>query len=82
MDIGGLPAHDKSPPPPTCRMFLTWKNKLKCRVILDAREVNWGDPRPPPPPPSSVCRVWRGYTDGWGRRLEGGGGSPSTPGLP
>ena len=26
--------------PPTCRMFLTWKNALKCRANLDARKVN------------------------------------------
>ena len=29
---------------PTCRMFLTWKNELKCRAILNARKVNEGDP--------------------------------------
>ena len=44
---GGL--HKTSaPPPPTAHMFLTYKNALKCRAILDARDVNDSDPRRPP----------------------------------
>ena len=42
---GGL---HRTSAPPTTRMFLTWKNALKCRAILDARRVNEGDPRRPP----------------------------------
>ena len=42
---GGL---HRTSAPPTARMFLTWKNALKCRAILDARQVNDGDPRRPP----------------------------------
>ena len=34
--------------PETAKMFLTWKNALKCRAILDARRVNASDPRKPP----------------------------------
>ena len=34
--------------PETAKMFLTWKNALKCRAILDARGVNASDPRKPP----------------------------------
>ena len=34
--------------PETAKMFLTWKNALKCRAILDARRVNTSDPRKPP----------------------------------
>ena len=42
---GGL---HRTSAPRTARMFLTWKNALKCRAILDARRVNEGDPRRPP----------------------------------
>ena len=34
--------------PETAKMFLTWKNALKCRAILDAQRVNASDPRKPP----------------------------------
>ena len=44
VDTGGL--HLTSPSP-TARMFLTYKNKLKCRAILDAWRVNFSDPRKP-----------------------------------
>ena len=57
---------------PTCRMFLTWKNKLKCRAILDARTVNEDDPHPRR---SSVCLVWRAYVGGWDKQLGGGEGT-------
>ena len=45
VDTGGL---HLTFAPPTARMFLTYKNKLKCRAILDARWVNSSDPRKPP----------------------------------
>ena len=32
----------------TACMFLTYKNMLKCRAILDARKVNASDPHKPP----------------------------------
>ena len=49
----GGPAQDESPPPPHLPNGLTWKNKLKCWAILDAHEVNEGDPRPPSQVPSA-----------------------------
>ena len=45
VDTGGL--HLTSAPP-SARMFLTCKNKLKSRAILDARQVNSSGPRRPP----------------------------------
>ena len=45
VDMGRLNLTSAPPPTP---MFLTYKNKLKCRAILDARRVNSSDPRQPP----------------------------------
>ena len=49
--------------PETAKMFLTWKNALKCRAILDARRVNASDPRKPPKfrlPGLEAIRHWMG----------------------
>ena len=70
VDTGGL--HVTSAPP-TARMFLTYKNKLKCRAILDARRVNARDPRKPPKfrlPALESIRRWMGDA----RRNRQGGG--------
>ena len=70
VDTGGL--HLTSAPP-TARMFLTYKNKLKCRAILDARQVNSSDPRRPPKfrlPALEGIRRWMGDA----KRNGGGGG--------
>ena len=75
VDTGGL--HLTSAPP-TARMFLTYKNKLKCRAILDARQVNSSDPRRPPkfrPPALEGIRRWMGDA----KRNRGVGGQ-SVPG--
>ena len=59
--------------PETAKMFLTWKNALKCRAILDARGVNASDPRKPPKfrlPGLEAIRHWMGRARP--RRVGGG----------
>ena len=57
-------------------MFLTYKNALKCRAILDARDVNDSDPQRPPkfrlPAPEEIRR-WMG--DAKRKKILGGGGN-------
>ena len=75
VDTGGL--HLTSAPP-TARIFLTYKNKLKCRAILDARQVNSSDPRKPPKfrlPALEGIRRWMGDA----KRNTGGGGVSCVP---
>ena len=70
VDTGGLHLTSALP---TARMFLTYKNKLKCRAILDARRVNASDPRKPPKfrlPALEGIRRWMGDA----RRNRQGGG--------
>ena len=62
--------------PETAKMFLTWKNALKCRAILDARRVNASDPRKPPKfrlPGLEAIRHWMGRARP--RRVGGGAGA-------
>ena len=69
VDTGGL--HPTSAPP-TARMFLTYRNKLKCRAILDARQVNSSESRRPPKfrlPALEGIRRWMGDA----KRNRGGG---------
>ena len=71
VDTGGLLLTSA---PPTARMFLTYKNKLKCRAILDARKVSASDPRKPPKfrlPALEGIRRWMGDA----QRNRGGGSS-------
>ena len=70
VDTGGL---HLTFAPPAARMFLTYKNKLKCRAILDARQVNSSDPKRPPKfrvPALEGIRRWMGDA----KRNRGGGG--------
>ena len=62
--------------PPTVNMFLTYKKKLKCRAILDARKVNSNDPRKPPKFRLPVLEGIR-RCKGDARRNRGGGSSVS-----
>ena len=62
--------------PETAKMFLTWKNALKCRAILDARRVNASDPRKHPKfrlPGLEAIRHWMGRARP--RRVGGGAGA-------
>ena len=72
VDTGGLHLTSALP---NARILLTYKNKLKCRAILDTGQVNSSDPRRPPKfrlPALEGIRRWMG--DAKRNRAGGGGG--------